>query len=148
MIRTLLICAALLAITAAVATATSPTPPTACTDSCHIESWGGGYIAPVTQIASGAQVVWGSLDITHIQSQSPLQTPESCFSAVATPNDDAPPVRFDIQDGSVVATTSLGTPDEESEECESVDFLPDGSAVLAYYCTLHPNMHGSLLIQP
>lgn len=145
MIRTLLMCAALLATTTAIA---SGATPATCTDTCPIESWGGGYIAPVTAIESGAEVVWGSLDITHIQAQSPVQSPTSCFSAVATPSDDAPPVRFDIEDGSVIATTSPGTPDEESVVCNPVDFLPDGSAHLVYHCTLHPNMHGSLLIHP
>lgn len=141
--RLLLLSGGLLLV-AATALATSPT---ACTGTCQIQSLGAGYLAPVTEIASGAEVVWGSLDITHIQVQWPVVASDTCFVATATPSEDSVPVRFDLAGGSLSATTAPGTTSESTAACGDVQTLPDGSVDLAYYCAIHPNMLGHLLIR-
>ncbi len=118
--------------------------PAACDDPCGITAAITGYVLPVTEIASGTQVRWSSVDLGHPTSEGP--TGDECFTIPVGPSTDPIPVRFDVSDGVLRATTAPGAPDPEARECTAAVAVPDGSMLLPYRCLVHPWMNAALLI--
>lgn len=123
-------------------------PPFPCTDTCEVPSHVAGYVPPVLPIASGAQVVWSSLDTSHVHVETDLAEPGPCFRVSSSTNRDAVPVRFDIVGDALVATRNPGTPFAVTKVCADAVQAPAGSFALAYHCDIHPNMRAELVVTP
>lgn len=117
--------------------------PTLCNEPCIIESHTLAYTPPITVIATGQSAQWHSLDIGHVHLDQDLAA-APCFFVSSSPGEPSPPVRFDVVDGTLVATT--GGPDGTSAVCGNA--MPvEAGFLLPYYCMLHPlTMHGALLV--
>lgn len=128
----------------------SPAPlaqatPAACADPCTINSSFYAYIAPVTEVASGTDVSWDSIDFSHpTAEQVVLGGGAPCFSVPVTPGNPSAPVSFAIVDGGVTATAEGGSP----KACSSAIALGDVGYVLPYQCIQHPQMQAALLVTP
>lgn len=122
--------------------------PLACTDPCEVESHSFGYRMPVVEVENGTNVLFTSIDIGHLTvEQNTVSSDPSCFAADANPTTPPPPVRFSIQDGSVVATTNPETEDASSAECLNARELFDGAYVVPFVCVFHPVlMKGALVV--
>ncbi len=120
----------------------SAATPAACADDCEIPSHSFGYVPPLFEVASGASVVWTSLDTIHVTADGAAGGDAgTCFFVDHHTTFDSIPVRFDF-DGSTLTATADG----RTSECGGVDVLPSGAALLQYFCVLHPNMRGALLV--
>jgi hypothetical protein len=115
--------------------------PLACGSPCEILALSAGYVAPATEVSSGSSVAWRSLDVGHLQEDT--STGAHCFREPSTLSGEQEQVRFDIVDGTLVATT-----DGRSATCGLAVALPDGSQVLAYQCAIHAVMRGVLVVSP
>ncbi len=116
--------------------------PAACADTCEVASHGFGYIAPVSEVNSGASIVWSSIDTFHITADGSLGSPGgSCFFVDHHTTFDSEPVRFDFDGTTLTATSSAGT-----LACEGAQTVGGTAALLQYYCVLHPNMRAALLV--
>lgn len=137
---------ALLALAAAPASST----PAACAGDCEIRSHSYVTVPPVFEVRSGAELRWTSLDSTHVNldGSGAGDVSRYCFRVTFDPREPSPAVRFDLDGARLTATTAPGTRGESTRECAAPAFLPDGSAVLTYYCLLHPVMRGSLVVSP
>jgi len=143
LIRSLLIAAG---TSVAVVPAAPAALPIACASPCVISASGQtGYVAPVTDIATGTSVSWFTTeDNTHPTTEGIAAGSVGCFDAKITMEAPTAPVRFDLAGGGLTATSdTLGT-----QTCVSAVALPDGSAALFYHCRLHPNMIGVLRVEP
>lgn len=140
--RALLAIAIALAAAAPSIAAPSGAGPPTCVDPCTITTTDAGYVAPLTEIASGTSVRWVSASGSHPTSNA-VDPPARCFLVAAGPGVTPVPVRFDIAGSTVRATTGQVTLD-----CSTAVALPTGGYVLPFQCLLHPWMHGSLLIEP
>lgn len=138
----LAVATAFLALPSAPAEAT----PAACVDNCTILAAFPGYVAPVAEIASGASVIWSSVDSSHPTGEQTTfaggGTP--CFLAGTGPGSPSQPVDFAITGDGVTATSAgFGT-----VLCASAIALGDIGFVLPYACKIHPWMQAALLITP
>ncbi len=126
---------------------TGATTPLACVDSCRVDGHGqAGFIAPVTEVASGGSLSWGALDGgSHVNVDGgPGDDADPCFGVFYSGLAPSDAVRFDIVDGALFATTG-----GETFECLNARALADGSFALPYYCILHPAlMRGVILVTP
>jgi plastocyanin len=104
-----------------------------------------GYTAPVFELKSGSSLTWVSTDIGHISVDgAPLVASASpCVRDSVPGNLASQPARFDIRGGMLTATLGATT-----LTCGNAQALPDGSFELPYYCALHANMRGLLLVSP
>lgn len=124
-------------------------PPVTCGDPCDVASASSNYSPPVATISDGASVRWVNADgVAHIHVETPVSAPGSCYRVVSTPGGPSPEVRFDITEDGLVATTAPGTPDEERALCANAVGSPTTGYTLAYHCTLHPLMRGTLVVLP
>lgn len=116
--------------------------PLRCTDPCLVDTSYAGYRPPVVEIASGGSVVWVSNGGGgHIQADFGASG-GICFVTDVGNGSPSQPATFDIVDAALVATTTeLGT-----LACENAQAPPDGSFALPYYCTLHPQMRGAIIV--
>lgn len=112
---------------------------------CLIDSNIFGYLPPVATIDSGTVVRWASSDAPHPTAEG-FPPADPCFRVPVGPGVDLVPVRFDVVDGALHATTSPGTAEEETGLCESAIVLGAGQTALEYRCLLHPWMFGTLVV--
>ena len=135
--------AALLAVAGLAQACLTPSDP-ACSGTCTVEASSPGYSPPALVLHSGSDVVWHSTDVAHVQRDTahPLGSPNACFSVTASGGGDSAPVTFDF-DG----TTLTATVNSVSTACANA-VVTDAGALLAYHCTLHANMRGTLLVVP
>lgn len=141
-LTTLTLAAVLAAAGIAQACLTPPDP--ACSGTCTVGAAGTGYTPPVLVVHSGSDVVWHSNDVGHVQRDTgqPLGSPAACFSVASPGGSDSSAVTFDL-DGSTLTATVGGV----STTCANA-VATDAGAVLAYHCTLHPNMRGTIVVVP
>lgn len=116
--------------------------PATCADPCDVLTGFAGYVAPVIVIESGTEVTWTSLDSTHVQADRRLvaNQPE-CFAVSHGGGATTSPVLFEIDANGLQATVNGVTTD-----CPNATQLPDGSYELPYYCKLHANMRGEIIV--
>lgn len=140
MLRPILLAACALGL-AAIALAT----PLACPSPCGVASNAvTGYIPAVAEVASGGTIVWSATDVQHVQVDHGPAFRDACLVTLASPFNGPDAARFEIVDGRLFATTaSLGT-----LECVNAQPLPAGGFGLAYSCTLHATMRGTILVTP
>ncbi len=126
----------------------SAATPAACTGPCEVAGHSFGYRPPVAEVRSGADVVFTSVDIGHLTvEQNTFASDPSCFAADANPTDPADPVRFEIVDDAIVATTNPDTPSAVSAPCLTAQKLFDGAYVVPFVCVFHPVlMKGALVV--
>ena len=115
--------------------------PLACVDDCSILAHFFAYVAPVTEVASGASVSWESLDVSHPTGEMGAADP--CFRAEMSGSTSSAPVDFSIVDGGVVATS-----DGRSKPCTTAIDLGGIAYALPYQCLVHPNMIAALVVSP
>lgn len=132
-----------LALALALAPLASSAPAT-CSDPCVVAP---GmqviYSPPVVTIPSGGSVMWHHNDgYGHVEQDGKnAADADPCFYALAPAGEFTNPVRFDLVDGALVATSvEMGV-----ATCANAVVTP-GGAVLPYYCLLHPNMRGSIVV--
>lgn len=122
--------------------------PLSCADPCEITAFQAGYILPLTEIATGGQVLWSTTESSHPTSNSPFAS-DRCFVVPVGSSVVPVPVQFDVAGGTVQATTAPGTPKQSGPvPCGNAIALPAGGFVLPFGCLLHPWMHGALLVSP
>ena len=121
--------------------------PATCADPCPIIARSEGYVLPAATIASGARIAFSSADIGHVTSEGTgIGGEPGCFGIRTTPGTDAPLVTLRIEGASVVASyTDSGGRDHEAP-CASAQALPAGGFVVPFYCTIHSNMRGSVVV--
>lgn len=141
--RALLMVAALAVLAVPVARAT----PLRCASPCSVQTFSFGYVPPVSEIASGTEVLWATGDASHPTSDS-LDNSSRCFSVPVGEGVTPVPVRFDVAGGEVSATVAPGTPDEITKPCGTAIALETGDFALTYRCLLHFWMVGGLVIAP
>lgn len=118
----------------------APATPAACTTDCAVAAHSGGYLAPVTEVADGATVMFSSLDTSHPTDEA-FATTESCFAVSLDPHGAPIPVRFDVVDGGLLATDPDGT-----SPCSTAVALSGGAQQLTFRCRIHPWMFGSVVV--
>lgn len=132
-----------LALALAVAPLAASAPAT-CADPCVVEPEAQlVYVAPVVAIASGGSVVWHHSDgYGHVQQDGKnFGDSDFCFSVAADAGDATSPVRFDLVDGTLYTTSA----DSGTLPCTNAALTPAGAA-LPYYCVLHNNMRGTIVV--
>lgn len=145
--RTGFVAALLLALLALVPAGS--TTPLACADPCVVQSHSAAAVPVVVQVPSGGSVVWTSLDTSHVNVDGVgVGDEDACFRATFNPASPSKPVRFDIADGALKATTTLTATQQVVRECALAEAMPDGSFLVEYYCALHPQMRAALLVVP
>lgn len=147
---TLVTALALLGAMALTAGAVTPAVPAICLDACEVPSHSFYYLPPVLTVQDGVTVTWTSLDTVHVHVETPVTTSDqgTCFHDTSNVNGEEATVRFDIEDGQLLATTDPGTPQAETQVCQNAVGLEDGGFALAYHCTLHSQMRGALVVVP
>lgn len=110
-----------------------------CIPSCEVEAADTGYTSPVTVISSGDSIAWRSVDNAHVTQETAAGGGE-CFSVVSAGQETSEPVRFDLADG-VLTATSYG----DTYTCAFAIVTPE-SAVLLYHCLIHPTMRGAIVV--
>ena len=141
MSRQALLALAIVAISVAPAGAT----PLRCTDPCTVLTNSAGYFTSVSEIGAGSTVVWSGSDESHPTADS--VGPERCFNVPVGYGVTPIPVRFDVTDGVVTATTGPDSPTPVTRTCVTTTTLDDDTILLPYRCLLHPWMHGALVIE-
>lgn len=119
--------------------------PAACGDPCVVEpALQLTYVPPAVVVASGGSVVWHHTDgYGHAQQDGKnAADADFCFFALAPAGESTNPVRFDLVDGALFATS----PEWGTLPCGNAVVTP-AAAVLPYYCTLHNNMRGTIVVQ-
>ena len=139
--------AAVLAVVALAALGFAPAeagPDPVCEDECMMPSAGAGFVPPVNVVLSGATVSWSSLDTSHLNvdgtglgSDAPI-----CFAVGYNPSAPSDGVTLVI-DGALLKATVDGV----TKVCQN-GRGGDQGFILPYYCTLHPTMHGTLVVVP
>lgn len=116
--------------------------PAECASPCTIETLALGYVLPVTEIASGTEVLWQTSDSAHPTAD--FGSPSArCFQVSVGAGVDPVPVRFDVTGGGVEATQN-----GQTKPCTLVGQLPTGGWVVPFHCLLHPHMVGTLVVAP
>ncbi len=139
--NTTLTLAALLAV-AGLAQACLTPPDPACSGTCTVDAASTGYTPPMLILRSGSDVVWHSTDIGHVQRDTaqPVGSPAACFQVSSSGGGNSTPVTFDFDGTTLTATTN-----SVSTTCPNA-VVTEAGALLAYHCTLHANMRGTLLV--
>lgn len=116
--------------------------PVPCSSPCAVGAHSAGYVPPVAVLANNSSVVWQGLDIGHIQREttSPLD-PSPCFTVSSPSGGNSTPVHFHVEGGALHATVN-GT----TRSCDSAVGTGAAGFALAYHCTLHAEMRGTLLV--
>ncbi|HUR69881.1 MAG TPA: hypothetical protein VM370_11605 [Candidatus Thermoplasmatota archaeon] len=119
--------------------------PATCADPCMVSSSALAFVLPATTIASGTSVSWISIDGGHVIADG--VTPASSGSCLQhlgyNAVDPTTPATLTIVDGALVSTV-----DGRDATCTSATALPTGDIALPYFCTLHANMRGVLVVSP
>lgn len=118
--------------------------PATCADPCVVEpKLQLTYLPPAVVVASGGSVVWHHTDgYGHVEQDGKNGADsDRCFFALAPAGESTNPVRFDLVDGTLLATS----PEFGTLPCGNAVMTPTG-AVLPYYCALHTNMRGTILV--
>lgn len=95
-----------------------------------------GFVPAALVVASGSTVAWSELDGLHVAAAR-----DFCFQATIPPGGTGS-ARFVVQDGALYAAGGA----DPLERCTTAAMLPDGSAVLEYYCPVHPSMRPAQLV--
>lgn len=124
--------------------------PLACQGPCLVDGHSLGYRPPAAEVASGASVVFRSVDTVHVHAeQATINSAASCFAVTSNTGEDAPPVRFTINGSVLEATTDPGGVDESTATCNHATELDGGGWLLPFVCILHPVlMKGALVVTP
>lgn len=123
--------------------------PATCADPCGLDASSAGFILPVAVITSGSNVTWNALDITHVNADGTgTSTTDTCFRVNYSPGTPTVPVTFTIVNASLQASYPTGVNQTHVATCTEAIALPDGSFALTYYCKLHPEMRGVLVVEP
>src|SRR5581483_5670142 len=117
--------------------------PATCADPCTITAMVEAYVLPANVIADNSTVDFVSGDIGHVTADG--ISGSTCFSVSQGPGNPSPGIRFYISGGQLRANYSDGSGSHDNA-CTSAVALPDGSFVLPFYCRLHPNMRGALVV--
>lgn len=117
-----------------------------CSDPCSVEALAVGYLSPVNDIASGTRVEWSASADSHPTSDTTDQVTR-CFLVEVGVGVTPTPVRFDIDGGTLRATTAPGTAEESTSTCVNATLL-DGSYILPFRCMIHGFMNGVLRVHP
>jgi hypothetical protein len=138
---------ALAVLLAACCGAPAHATPLACASPCSITTTSAGYVLPVTEIASGAQVKWVTTEASHPTSNS-TDGDTRCFLQAVSSSVVPAPVRFDLAPSGLYATTFPGTDHEATVLCPNTTALPNGALLLTFRCMLHTWMNGVLAVEP
>lgn len=125
----------------------TPAAPATCTDPCTVSARSAGYVLPVVTIASGQSIVFSSADVGHNTADGTgVGGGGNCFGVASSPGSDAPPVTLTIVGASLVASYQDSDGRGHSGACASATALPSGGFVVPFYCKLHTNMRGSIVV--
>lgn len=122
-----------------------PAVSAVCVPTCEVVSAGVRgtrlvFAPPVTVVQTGDTITWTSTDgLSHIASERG----DDCFFAWFGPG-FAGHAHFFVGEGGVHAA-EVGQP---LARCAEALALPDGSFLLDYWCPLHPEMVGRILVEP
>lgn len=106
-----------------------------CVPTCEVISHDLGYASPVTLVTSGSTVTWSSIGLPHTATAT-----DFCFH-VAFSGSSPDSASFRVDAGQLFV--KVGTTEKK---CAGAAALPDGTTVLPYYCILHQNMRGVLVV--
>ncbi len=122
--------------------------PATCANPCGLQGSALGFVTPVAIVTSGSTVSWTALDITHVNADgSGIQVTDTCFRVTYSNTAASTPVTLTIVGSELQATYDVGGVPTTST-CATAKALPDGSFALPYYCKLHPEMHGLIVVEP
>lgn len=123
--------------------------PATCSDPCSIVATAEAYKLPANVITSGTSVVFSSGDISHVTTDgAPVGAQASCFQLSQIPGTPSPALTFTITGGSLVASYVDENGRTQTATCLNAIALPDGGFALPFYCKLHANMRGLLVVEP
>lgn len=140
----LVVLAALLALPTAL-----PAAPATCADPCTITARSVGYVSPVATIASGSSVTFVTGDIGHITADGTgTAGAPACFVTGQLVGDAPIPVTFTIAGATLRASYQDENGRAHEAACGNAQALPGGAFALPFYCKIHANMRGLLVVTP
>lgn len=108
----------------------------ACVPLCAVTSHQvAGFQPALVVVTSASTVTWTELDTYHIAASR-----DFCF-IVDVPRGGSGAATFSVRDGALFAQEG-----DVSKACTGATMLPDGSALLEYFCPVHPNMPEAQLL--
>lgn len=108
----------------------------ACVPLCAVTSHEvAGFQPALVVVTSGSTVTWSELDKYHVAASR-----DFCF-LVDVPRGGSGAATFTIRDGVLFAQEG-----NVSKACTGATMLPDGSALLDYFCPVHPGMPEAQLL--
>ena len=136
----------ILALVAILATPLASPAATTCGNPCGVTATSLLYELPANVIASGTTVSFTTGDTTHVTADGGIPivaSATSCFQLTQSPGGGATSVTFTISGGALLANTGSG-----NVTCTNAVALPGGAFALPFYCKLHTNMRGVLVVEP
>lgn len=131
---------AVLAASAFAVSSPSQASPASCSSGCTVTAdTNTGYISPVIEVTSGADVSWRPSTTSHPTAENFGADP--CFQVAVGPSVPMVPVVFTSSATGVTATANGVT-----KPCTGAQAISDTAWAVAYHCQLHFWMNGTVIV--